>query len=198
MLNLFYRRDRLRFRVFSFILFCGVAGLVACSSTQKTGGVGLMSVVAQNVVRIAGAKAVRDLNLSAIKEQKTNVQVTGFVNDFNRGFVTNLISTQVEIAGGKLVDSSHADYIVDVGVNAAGNDNGTSGYLIGGAERTEGSVDLTVVTREAATGNKVSSQTIRGYAKYQQGTFFGISGSGAYFYKNGEDWVIIEDPARFK
>jgi len=172
--------------------------LVACSSTQKTGGQGMVSVIAQNVVRIAGAKAVRDLNLSELKGRKTNLVITGFVNDFNRGFISNLINSQIEIVGGKLVDANNSEYIVEVGVNAAGNDNGSSDYLLGGAERTEGSVDLTVVIRKTNSGERLSSQTIRGYAKYQQGSFLKISGAGAYFYKQGEEWVIIEDPARFK
>jgi len=172
--------------------------LVACSSTQKTGGQGMVSVIAQNVVRIAGAKAARDLNLSELKGRKTNLAITGFVNDFNRGFISNLINSQIEITGGKLVDGNNSEYIVDVGVNAAGNDNGSSDYLLGGAERTEGSVDLTVVIRKTNSGERLSSQTIRGYAKYQQSSFLKISGAGAYFYKQGEEWVIIEDPARFK
>jgi hypothetical protein len=175
-----------------------VASITACSSTQKTGGQGMVSVIAQNVVRIAGLNAVRDLNLAEIKGQKTHLQITGFVDEFNKGFINNLVVSQIENAGGRLVDRSNADFLVDVGVNAAGNDNGSSNYLVGGAERTEGSVDLTIVIRKAPSGERISSQTIRGYAKYQQGSFLRISGSGAYFYKRGEDWVIIEDPARFK
>lgn len=175
-----------------------LTALSACSSTQKTGGQGMVSVIAQNVVRVAGAKAVRDLTLAELKGQKTHVQISGFVDEFNKGFINNLISAQVEDAGGRLVDRSNADFLVEVGVNAAGNDNGRSDYFVGSAERTEGSVDLTVVLRKAATGERMSSQTIRGYAKYQQGSFLRISGSGAYFFKQGDEWVFVEDPARFK
>lgn len=158
----------------------------------------MVSVIAQNVVRIAGLKAVRDLNLTEVKGQKVHLQTSGFVDEFNKGFINNLFVFQIENVGGRLVDRNNADFLVDVAVNAAGNDNGSSNYLVGGAERTEGSVDLTVVVRKAATGERLSSQTIRGYAKYQQGSFLRISGSGAYFFKQGEEWVIIEDPARFK
>ena len=181
-------------------LFLAILTIIsACAnSVQKTGGQGLVSVIAQNVVRIAGAKAVRDLDLNEIKGQKTNLQIIGFVNDSNKGFVTNLIGNQVEASGGKLVDASNADYFVEVAVNVAGNDNGSSDYFVGGAERTEGSVDLTVVVRSAKSGDRISSQTIRGYAKYQQGTFLKIQGNGAYFYKQGEEWVMIPDPAKFK
>lgn len=182
----------------SFLSLLVISALSACSSTQKTGGQGMVSVIAQNVVRVAGAKAVRDLSLSELKGQKTHVQISGFVDEFNKGFINNLISGQVEDAGGRLVEKSNADILVEVGVNAAGNDNGRSDYFVGSAERTEGSVDLTVVLRKAATGERVSSQTIRGYAKYQQGSFLRISGSGAYFFKQGDDWVFVEDPARFK
>jgi hypothetical protein len=192
--------NRIKFGLITKLLIPAVVivSVAACSSTQKTGGQGMVSVIAQNVVRIAGAKAVRDLNLSEIKGQKTNLQITGFVNEFNRGFISNLISSQIEIAGGKLADASNSDYVIDVGVNAAGNDNGSSDYLLGGAERTEGSIDLTIMIRKTNSGERFSSQTIRGYAKYQQGSFLKISGAGAYFYKQGNEWVIIEDPIRFK
>jgi hypothetical protein len=196
MFNLYHSRTSIaRKSVLSLMV---LTALSACSSTQKTGGQGMVSVIAQNVVRVAGAKAVRDLTLSELKGQKTHVQISGFVDEFNKGFINNLISAQVEDAGGRLVDRSNADFVVEVGVNAAGNDNGRSDYFVGSAERTEGSVDLTVVLRKAATGERMSSQTIRGYAKYQQGSFLRITGSGAYFFKQGDEWVFVEDPARFK
>lgn len=176
-----------------------MALLAGCSSTQKTPGQGMVSVIAQNVVRIAGAKAVRDLQVAEVKGKKAHVQLTGFADDFSKGFVHSLISNQVEAAGATgLVDRQQADVVVEVSVNAAGNDRGQSDYLVGSAERTEGSVDLTVVLRNASNGSRISSQTIRGYAKYQQGSFLGITGSGAYFVKVGNDWVLVEDPVRFK
>jgi hypothetical protein len=196
MFNLYHSRTSIAHK--SVLSLMVLTALSACSSTQKTGGQGMVSVIAQNVVRVAGAKAVRDLTLSELKGQKTHVQISGFVDEFNKGFINNLISAQVEDAGGRLVDRSNADFVVEVGVNAAGNDNGRSDYFVGSAERTEGSVDLTVVLRKAATGERMSSQTIRGYAKYQQGSFLRITGSGAYFFKQGDEWVFVEDPARFK
>jgi hypothetical protein len=181
-------------------LVLGLASLLVvggCSSTQKTGGQGMVSVVAQNVVRIAGAKAMRDLQLTELKGKKANVQTTGFVDEFNKGFIQNIMHSHIEASGATLVDRSNAEFVVDVAVNAAGNDNGRSGYVVGSAERTEGSVDLTITVRNAATGARLSSQNIRGYAKYQQGSFLGISGAGAYFVKMGDNWVLVEDPARF-
>ena len=196
MFNLYHSRTSIAHK--SVLSLMVLTALSACSSTQKTGGQGMVSVIAQNVVRVAGAKAVRDLTLSELKGQKTHVQISGFVDEFNKGFINNLISAQVEDAGGRLVDRSNADFVVEVGVNAAGNDNGRSDYFVGSAERTEGSVDLTVVLRKAATGERMSSQTIRGYANYQQGSFLRITGSGAYFFNQGDEWVFVEDPARFK
>jgi hypothetical protein len=172
--------------------------LTACSSTQKTAGQGMLSVIAQNVVRIAGAKAVRDLQISEVRGKKVHVQLSGFLDDFSKGFVQNLISNHVESFGAGLVDRNQAELIVEVNVNAAGNDRGQSDYLVGSAERTEGSVDLTVVVRDVATGMRISSQTIRGYAKYQQGSFLRVKGSGAYFVKIGNNWSLVEDPVRFK
>ncbi len=172
--------------------------LSACSTTEKSSGIGMISVVAQNVVRIAGSKAVRDLNLGEVKGQKVYVDVTGFADDFNRGYISNLLKNEVEKFQGKLVNSQYADYVVDVAVNAAGNDKGGSNYIIGGAQRTEGSVDLTVTVRSLITGDKISSQIIRGEAKYQQGSIMGITGSGAYFVKNRGGWEVVDDPARYK
>ena len=83
-------------------------------------------------------------------------------------------------------------------MNSAGNDRGNSDYFIGGADRTEGGVDLTITTRNLATGERVARQTIRGQAKYQQGSLLGVTGSGAYFVMDGGDWDLVEDPARYR
>jgi hypothetical protein len=170
----------------------------SCSTTQKTEGQGMVSVIAQNVVRIAGAKAVRDLDISEVDGKGSFVDVTGFVDSFNQGFIRNLIRDEVEAAGGRLLERSDAELIVEVAVNSAGNDRGSSGYVIGGAERTEGGVDLTVTIRDLASGQRLTSQAIRGQAKYQQGTLLGISGSGAYFVMDDNNWDLVEDPARYK
>lgn len=82
-------------------------------------------------------------------------------------------------------------------VNAAGNDLGGSSYIIGGSQRSEGSVNLTITVRNSETGARVSRQQIEGYAKYQQGSFLGITGSGAYFVIKGDDWEIVRDPAYY-
>jgi hypothetical protein len=158
----------------------------------------MVSVIAQNVVRIAGAKAVRDLDINEVKGKKNFVAVSGFVDSFNEGYVRNLIREQVESDGGYLVERSYAELIVEVAVNATGNDRGISDYFIGGAERTEGSVDLKITIRNASTGERLSSQVIRGQAKYQQGNFLGITGSGAYFVFENNEWVLVKDPARYK
>jgi hypothetical protein len=157
----------------------------------------MVSVVAQNVVRLAGREAVSDLDVKEVNNRKTFVKVTGFVDEFSRGYVENLIRSQVEAQGGKLVSQDNADTFVEVAVNAAGNDFGGSGYVLGKSSRSEGTVDLTITVREAETGERISQQQIIGHAKYQQGTFLGISGSGAYFILKGDDWQIVEDPAYY-
>jgi len=172
--------------------------LVGCSTTQKTEGQGMVSVIAQNVVRIAGARAVRDLDLSEVKDRKVFVDVSGFVDDFNKGYILNLIRNEVEASGGTLPNRDQAELLVEVAVNSAGNDRGNSDYFIGGADRTEGGVDLTITTRNLATGERVARQTIRGQAKYQQGSLLGVTGSGAYFVMDGGDWDLVEDPARYR
>ena len=182
----------------AFIVLTATCLLSACSTTEKSGGQGMVSVVAQNVVRIAGQQAIRSLSLTELDGIKCTVVVSGFADDFNRGYVENLIKNEVEENGGKLVNQQYAEYVVDVGVNAAGNDKGASSYIVGGAQRTEGSVDLTVTVRSLVSGDKMSSQTIRGEAKYQQGSILGITGSGAYFVKSYDSWIVVDDPATFR
>ena len=173
------------------------SGLVACSSTQKTEGQGMVSVVAQHVVRIAGAEAMEDLNLSPVRDRRIYVDVTGFADAFSAGYIENLVRNNAELNGGKLVTEANADLIVEVAVNAAGNDVGISSYVVGGSSRSEGTVDLTITVRDSSSGARLSRQQVVGYAKYQQGTFFGISGSGAYFVLKGEDWEIVDDPSYY-
>ena len=171
--------------------------LMGCSSTQKTQGQGMVSVVAQNAVRIAGAEAVSKLDISEVYGKPSYVVVTSFADEFNRGYVLNLIRDAAEDAGGQLAEESDANLTVQVAVNAAGNDLGASSYIIGGSTRSEGSVNLTITVRDASTGARVSRQQIEGYAKYQQGSFLGVTGSGAYFVLKGDEWVIVRDPAYY-
>lgn len=173
------------------------SGLVACSSTQKTEGQGMVSVVAQNVVRIAGTEAMEDLDLSAVQDRRIYVDVTGFADAFSAGYIENLVRNKAEVSGGKLVTEANADLILEVAVNAAGNDVGASSYVVGGSSRSEGTVDLTVTVRDSSSGDRLSRQQVVGYAKYQQGTFLGISGSGAYFVLKGDDWQIVDDPSYY-
>ena len=54
-------------------------------------------------------------------------------------------------------------------VNSAGNDQGTSRIpVINRALRTESVVDLTLIFRDPSTGSRISTQDIRGEAKYEQ------------------------------
>lgn len=181
-----------------FLMACVLSmTLVGCSSTQKTEGQGMVSVIAQNVVRIAGTKAVSNLNINEVKNKKINIKVTGFADKFSEGYIQNLIGDVVEKNGGKLVSEQYAQLSVDVAVNAAGNDVGHSSYILGGSSRSEGTVDLTVTVRDVTSGDRLSRQQIVGHAKYSQGSFLGISGSGAFFVLNGSEWVIIKDPTYY-
>lgn len=180
------------------VIFAVLAVLTACSTTQKTPGGGMVSVVAQNVVKVAGYRAVRDLDLKIVSGRKTFLEITGFNDGANRGFIESLMRNQVELVGGTLVDKQRADVTVEVIVNVAGIDHGTSSYFVGGAERSEGAFDVSILVRNALEGSRLSSQTIRGYAKYQEGSFLGIKGSGAYFVKEKGEWVVVKDPALYK
>ena len=98
-------------------------------------------------------------------------------------------------------------------VNSAGNDQGTSRIpVINRALRTESVVDLTLIFRDPSTGSRISTQDIRGEAKYEQKRWVGIiDESGKYYIKrssmnNGnladkvrsditnDEWILVDRP----
>lgn len=171
--------------------------LMGCSTTQKTAGQGMISVAAQNVVRIAGKEAFTDVDLTEVKDRNVTVLITGFSDEFSSGFIENLSRNALEASGGKLVGEAYAELIVEVAVNAAGNDLAGNSYIVGGSARSEGTVDLTITIRNNKTGDRLSRQQIVGFAKYQQGTFLGIVGSGAYFVLRNDRWELVDDPTYY-
>lgn len=188
-------------RKISFGLFMLlIIGLIGCSSTQKTGGSGLVSVVAQNVVRIAGVKAIKNADLSPLNGNATYVKLTGFIDTQNRGFIDHLARSRAEEAGGRLVAENKAQFILEIIVNSAGNDQGRSRVpVISRSERTEGVVDLDIIIRNIADGTRVSTQNVRGEAKYQQTSVIGIQGDGVYYVKNSQGkFIEVPNPASYK
>jgi hypothetical protein len=116
-------------------------------------------------------------------------------DEFFSGYVENLIRTEVENQVGKHAGEKLTDIMVEVAVNAAGNDLGTSDYIVGGSSRSKGTIDLTTTVRDLKTGGRLSTQKVLGRAKCQQERFLGVSGAGAYFVLKGDDWQIVEDTA---
>lgn len=185
--------------VVAIIAVLSLISMFGCSSTQKTGGGGMVSVVAQNVVRIAGIKAMRQADFSFLNGKKVYVKSTGFVDDYSGGFIEHLINTKAENSGAKLVHENKADVIIEVTINTAGNDRGTSRVpIITKAERTEGTVDLTIILRDANTGERMKSQKVLGESKYEQSTVLGIQGSGQYYVKEDDKFVKVEDPSSYQ
>ena len=185
----------------------------ACQSTQKTYGEGLVSVVSQNVVKLAGNSAITQADFSSIKGKKILVELTGFVEERTKGFIDNLDSSNAEKEGARLIRSGDPDILVEVVVNSAGNDQGTSRIpVINRALRTESVVDLTLIFRDPSTGSRISTQDIRGEAKYEQKRWVGIiDESGKYYIKsssmnNGnladkvrsditnDEWILVDRP----
>lgn len=173
--------------------------LGGCSTTQKTEGAGMVSAVVQNVVRIAGISAMKTADFSSIKAKKVHVKTTGFADDFNKGFVEHLVRTKVEDSGAFLSSEAEADAIIEAAINNAGNDLARSKVpLVSSSERSEGTVNLTITIRDAHSGRRVSSQNCIGYAKYEQGEFLGVPGSGQYFVKENGSYVLVPDPTAYK
>lgn len=179
-------------------IFLAVIIFSGCSTKQKTMGQGMVSVVAQNVVRIAGVKAMKDANLSVVKGKKVYVKTTGFADDFNRGFIDNLVRSKAEDAGCLLVDENNAEIIIEVAVNSAGNDLGSTKIpLLSNSTRTEGTVDLSLTLRDNNTGRRISKQSIIGHAKYEQGEIIGVQGSGQYYVKENNKFVKVDNPSSY-
>jgi len=171
-------------RYFLFTLFT-IFVLTSCQSTQKTTGEGLISVVAQNVLKIAGNQAIENANFSNLNNVSVTVELKGFVEQKTEGFIQNLVSSSAEKSGALLIRNGKPDIIIEAVVNSAGNDQGSSRVpVINRALRTESVVDLTIIFRNPDTGKRLSTQNIRGEAKYEQKTWVGIiDESGKYYVK---------------
>ncbi len=199
--------------IFSFFAVFSLMLITACNSTQKTFGEGLVSVVSQNVVKIAGNAAIQDVDFSDLYNEKITIELTGFVEERTKGFIENLVASNAELSGAKLIRSGQPDIVVEVVVNSAGNDQGSSSIpVINRALRTESVVDLTIIFRDPLTGERIYTQNVRGEAKYEQKRWVGIiDESGKYYVKNSyytsdsitdrvrsdirnEEWVLVSRP----
>ena len=144
------------------LLVMGCA-LTACQSTQKTPGEGLISVVAQNVLKLAGEQAIKRVNFSAVSNKPVKVELKGFVEEKTQGFIENLVSSNAETNGALLIRNGEPEIIIETVVNSAGNDQGSSSIpILNRALRTESVVDLTIIFRDANSGKRISTQNIRG------------------------------------
>ena len=168
-----------------FISFTIIFIITSCQSTQKTTGEGLISVVAQNVLKLAGNQAIKGANFSSVNNVKVKVELKGFVEEKTKGFIENLVSSNAEKNGALLIRNGEPSIIIEAVVNSAGNDQGSSRIpVINRALRTESVVDLTIVFRDADSGKRISTQDLRGEAKYEQKTWVGIiDESGKYYVK---------------
>ena len=173
------------------LAFLGALGLAAtlavsgCSTTEKSSGVGLVSAVAQNVIRVAAWSAIGSADFSRLKGQKVSIRYTGFQDERSRGFIDSVIRDRLEaLPVASLSESAGPELALEVVVNAAGNDRGGSWAVISTSERTEGVIDLTFNIRDAKSGNRISSQNVKGEAKYEQSKYVGLfTPDGSYYVK---------------
>jgi len=182
---------------------CIIALIVAgagCRTTQKTPGEGMMSVVAQNVVRVAGFRALQDADLSVLSGKPVRVEVSGFLDEHNRDFLGYLFNAGVERGGGRTVGKTEASIILRVVVNNAGVDQGDwSIPIIAKTYKTTGTVDADLIFRAAADGAEISRQHIRGEAKYEELNVAGFQGSGTYFVRDQSgEYVKVPDPVAYR
>lgn len=184
------------------VLYSIVTSLVmsfcACSTTQKTQGEGLTSVVAQNVVRLACVKGLQEADMSSLNGQPVELKLSGFVDDSNKGILELMFRNKAEEAGARLVPDN-GKLELEVATMTAGNDQGGSHIpILTRSERTEGSVDVQMTIRDIASGQVIHSQPIHGEAKYQQTSVIGFQGDGSYFIKDGKRFVKVPDPSTYR
>jgi len=159
----------------------------------------MTSVVAQNVVRIAGIKAMKGADFSSLNNKKVYVKLSGFIEDFSASFIKNLVQSSIEKNGALLAQKNDADLILTVVINSSGNDQGTSRVpIISSSQRCEGTVNLQLITRDAASNKKLHTQNVLGEAKYQETEVLGIQGEGKYYVKANGKYHKIEDPVNYK
>lgn len=173
--------------------------MVACSSTQKTMGQGMTSVVAQNVVRIAAVQGLKTLSLKQVENEKVKMRLTGFVDDRNQGIIDLLFANRIEEAGGNLVpNDTERVFELEVAVLSAGNDSGSSRGFFVDSERSEGVVDLQVTLRNT-NGDVMLRERVFGEAKYEQTEFIIGRDRGRYKVReaNGK-WKDVPDPSVFR
>jgi hypothetical protein len=172
--------------------------LCACSTTQKTIGQGMTSVVAQNVVRIATVEGLKVADFSAVSGKTVSVVFTGFADDKNRGILELLLTSRVEAVGGRVIsDASAAQLRLEIAVLSAGNDQGSGGFIIK-SERTESVVDLQLTIRDK-TGDIQYRRAIKGEAKYEQTSFVVGSDRGRYKVKTASgEWEDVPNPSVYR
>ena len=173
---------------------------IGCSRTQKTGGHGYTSVVAQNVVRLAGVESLRNADFGPAVGKRAAINLTGFVDDMNEPVISQMVRAKAEEAGVRVVRGNNADHEIEVVVRNAGIDQGDSRVpIISRSERCEGTVDLELVVRNLETGEKSDPQYLRAQAKYEQSTTLGIQGSGTYFVKKpGGKFAKVRNPMTYQ
>lgn len=177
-----------------FISFAAIFFLSNCSSTEKVGGAGYTSSVAQNVLRVAGFTALERADLSSIKGKAVQTSVSGFIDQDNQKFTEYLLKTGLQENDVKIVGKSR--YEVELVVHVSGNDRGTSRFpIISRSDRTEGSVDFDLIIKDLRDSTKWTKQRVSAEAKYQQTRYLGvIQPDGKYYVRDLEDnWILVED-----
>lgn len=156
--------------------------------------------MAQNVVRISCVQAFRDADFSALDGKATELKLSGFADDKNRGILELTCKSRAEEAGARIVPAGSGEMELEIGTMTAGNDAGRSSFpIISHSERVEGTADLQATIRNLKDGMVVSTQPLKGLAKYQQTTFLGIQGRGNYYVQNGKGkFEKVTDPSAYR
>lgn len=163
-----------------FLVLCG------CSTTEKVGGEGMTSAVAQNLLRIAGVEALNDADWSGFQGQSVHLSFTGARDSRNEPVLRGLIEDRLERAGGTVVaETDNADAELEVRIFLAGTDRGSSRIPgVRRSERNESTVDLEL--RPRSGGRSLDTQSLFAVSKYEQSVTLGFKGRGTYFVRGRE------------
>lgn len=181
-------QGRSALRVFTLCLFLLVSFVMAgCSTTEKVGGEGMTSAVAQNLLRIAAVRALEDANWSPYEGQTVYLHFSGARDARNEPVLRGLVEDRLEQNGARVVsDDELAEIDLEVRILIAGTDRGSSRVpVLRRSERNESIVDLEF--RGRRNEDRMALQSLYAMSKYEQSVTLGFQGRGAYFVRGRDD-----------
>lgn len=177
-------------RIAIVLLLLGLGLGQGCTTTSRPSGSGYKSVVATNVLRVAMADAVSQVDLSSAVGKTVTYNTIGFDEDEVGDYLGMLLRDSLYVHGAEFRPDARLRF--ELQVHAAGVD-AQSFFLVPifDTERTLGEVRADLVVWEDA--KQVDRQSIRTRSKYSETTILGFfTTPGVYYHQVEGKWVATE------